>query len=255
MRQTIRAIGWLIAFLWIFTILLPVTVGLSLAELLKSKAMGIQEPTFSFQNGNFSVSMPFYVNNTGFYDLSDISVNVHIRKENKTISMFSAHLPNVPAGVLVNSSCDFSVSLEEIASKDRGLFTNDTELLVDAGLGFKVAYVIVLGVSMAFPTSWGAPFHNLTASNFAYDGVNKFYMLLSFENHAQFPIYGSLTVKLYNVDDEFLGNTSQPVNVLSGEAFSNVFEVTVDEPSKMTANGLIRVYFEEVQIWEGEWTS
>ncbi|MEM3726485.1 MAG: hypothetical protein QXK98_06460 [Candidatus Bathyarchaeia archaeon] len=254
MRQTIMAIGWLIAFLWIFTILLPVTVGLSLAMLLESKAMGIQEPTFSFQNGNFSISMPFYVNNTGFYDLSDISVNVQIRKENKTISTFSAHLPDVPAGVLVNSSCDFSVSLEEIASKERGLFTNDTELLVDAGLGFRVAYVIALGVSMTFPTSWGAPFHNLTASNFAYDGVNKFSTLLSFENHAFYPINGSLTVKLFNDNNELLGNTSQYISVLSGEAFNNIFEITVDEPSKMTDNGLIHVYFEEVQIWEGEWT-
>ncbi|MGB9713595.1 MAG: hypothetical protein ACPLZC_01300 [Candidatus Bathyarchaeales archaeon] len=254
MRQTIRALGWLIALLWIFTLLLPVTVGLSLSRLLESKAMGIQEPTFSFQNGNFSISMPFYVNNTGFYDLSDITVNVQIRKENKTISTFSTHLPDVPSGVLVNSSCDLSASLEELASKDTGIFTNDTELLVDAGLSFRVAYVIAFGVSMTFPTSWNAPFHNLTASNFTYDGVNKFSMLLSFENHAQFPIYGSLAVKLYNDENVLLGNTSKSINVLSEGSFNNVFEITVDEPSKITANGLIRVCFEEVQIWEGRWT-
>ncbi|MGQ9640573.1 MAG: hypothetical protein ACUVUF_00420 [Candidatus Bathycorpusculaceae bacterium] len=254
MRQTIRAIGWLIAVLWIFTLLLPITVGLSLMRLLESKAMGIQEPTFSFQNGNFSIAMPFYVNNTGFYDLSNISVNVQIQKGNKTISAFLALLPDVPAGVMVNSSCDFSVSLEEIASKDAELFMNDTELSVDAGLGFRVAYVIALGVSMTFPTSWLAPFYNLTASSFAYDSVNKFSMLLSFVNHAQFPIGGSLIVRLYDEDNELLGSTSQLISVLSDEAFSNVFEITVDEPSKMTDNGLIRVYFEEVQIWEGEWT-
>jgi hypothetical protein len=221
--------------------------------LLESKAMGIQEPTFSFQNGNFSIVVPFYVNNTGFYDLSDIGVNVQIRKENTKISTFSAHLPDVPAGVMFNSSCDFSVSLEEIASKNTELFTNDTELLVDAGLSFRAAYLIALEVSVTFSTSWSAPFNNLTASNFAYDGVNKLSMLLSFENHAQFPICGSLAVRLYNDNSELLGNASQPVSVLSGEAFNNIFEITVDEPSKITANGLIRVYFEEVQIWEGEW--
>jgi hypothetical protein len=254
LRQTIRALGWLIAVLWIFTILLPITVGLSLMRLIESKAMGIQEPTFSFQNGNFSITMPFYVNNTGFYDLSDISVNVQIRKENKTISAFSTRLPDVPAGVMVNSSCDFSVSLEEMASRDMALLTNDTELLVDAGLGFRVAYVLAFGVSMTFSTSWGAPFHNLTASNFAYDGVNNFSMLLSFVNHAFYPIGGLLTVELYNDANELLGNATQVINVLSEEAFSSVFEITVDEPSKMTDNGLIRVYFEEVQIWEGGWT-
>jgi hypothetical protein len=223
--------------------------------LLESKAMGIQEPTFSFQKGNFSMTMPFYVNNTSFYDLSDISVNAQIRKENKTISTFLTRLPNVPAGALINSSCDFSVSLEVVASKDMGLFTNDTELLMDAGLSFRVAYVITLGVSMTFPTSWGAPFHNLIASNFAYDGnANNFSMLLSFENHAFYPISGSLTIKLYTGNNELLGNTSQYLSVLSEEAFNNIFEITVGEPSKMTSNGLIRVYFEEVQIWEGVWT-
>lgn len=225
-----------------------------MARLVESKSMGIQEPTFSFQNGNFSASMPFYVNNTGFYDLSDIGVNVQIRKDNKTISTLSTLLPDAPAGMMVNSSCDFSVSLEEIASKNMELFTSDAELLVDAALRFRVAYVIALGVSMTFSTSWRAPFNNLTASNFTYDGANRFSMLLSFVNHAFYPVNGSLTVRLYNDENALLGNTSQLINVLFEEAFITVFEVTVGEPSKMTDNGFIRVYFEEVQIWEGEWT-
>jgi hypothetical protein len=253
LRQTIRAIGWLITVLWIFTLLLPVTVGFSLARLLKSKSMGIREPTFSFQNRNFSISMPFYVNNTGFYDFSDIKVNIQIRKENETILTFSKSLPNIPADVMVNSSCEFSISLEEIASKNIELFTNDAELFVDAALGFRLAYVMAFEVSMAFPTSWRAPFYNLTTSNFAYNNISKLSTTVSFVNHAYFPVSGLLMVGLYNSVHELLGNSSQTINVFPSEAFSSVFEIVIDEPFKMTDNGFIRVYFEEVQIWEGGW--
>jgi len=52
-------------------------------KLLEAKNIGTQEPTISFSNGNFTLSMPFYINNTGFYDLSDIGINIQMGKEKR----------------------------------------------------------------------------------------------------------------------------------------------------------------------------
>ncbi len=253
MRQTIRALGWIIAILWICTLLLPITVAFSLIKLFESKAVGVQEPTVSFSNGNFSMSAPFHINNTGFYDLSDIGISIQIGRKNKTISTSSRLLPNVPAGTMVNSSCDISVSLEEMVSKDRELLINDTDLNVSVSPRFRVAYIIAFGFSMSFAVQWGAPFYNLTISDVAYDNVSqKFSMWVSFDNHAVYPVNGSLLVMLYNDIGEHIGSATQDVNVPSETPFQTFFELTIDR-LKMTRNGVVRLYFGGTQILEKEW--
>jgi len=254
LRQTIRALGWIIAILWITTLLLPVTVAFSLMKLLEAKNMGIQEPTISFSNGNFSLFMPFYINNTGFYDLSDIGINIQIGRKNKTISASSTQLPNVPAGTMVNSSCDISFSLEELVLKDSELLTNDTELDVNASLRLRVAYAIAFEASMGFTTHWGAPFHNLTICDITYNSAtHTFSFSVSFDNHAFYPVNGSLTAKLYNSTGALIRLAMQNVTVSPEESFQKPFAIPID-PTTMTSKGVIRVYFVNVQILEMEWT-
>jgi hypothetical protein len=219
-------------------------------KLLEAKNMGIQEPTITFSNGNFSLSMPFYINNTGFYDLSDISVHIQIGRENKTISAVSAQLPNVPAGTKMDSSFNFSFSLKELVSKYSELLTNDTELDVNASLHLRVAYAIAFEASMGFTTHWGAPLYNLTIYNIAYNGISHvFSFSISFENHAPYPVNGTLKANLYNSTNAFVGSSTQHVNVSSGAKFDMSFAIAVDSTA-MTTNGVIILYFEDVKILE-----
>ena len=258
MRQTIRALGWIIAVLWIITLLFPVTVAFSLMKLLEAKNMGIQEPTISFSNGNFSLFMPFCINNTGFYDLSDIGINIQMGRKNKTISASSTQLSNVPAGTMVNSSFNVSFSLKELVLKDSELLTelltNDTELDVNASLRLRVAYTIAFEASMKFTTHWSAPLHNLTIYNISYNSTtNTFSFSVSFDNHASYTVNGPLTVNLYNSANAHINSTIQFINVSPEETFQKSFTLTID-PTTMTHNGVIRLYFAGVQISEKEWT-
>jgi len=217
--------------------------------------MGVQEPMFSLSNGNLSLTIPFYINNTGFYDISEVSVKIKISKANIAITTLSKNLPNIPAGRMVNGSCNFSESLNEIFQRHSTLLTEDANLDVNAALHFRVAYAIAFNITQNFPTRWGAPFQNLTVYGVAYNNTaHVFSFSISFNNHAFFPINEPLTIDLYNSGSEKVGSALWSLNVPSGESFRELIEVNVDPSSRMTESGFIRLFFSGLKIFEEEWT-
>jgi len=251
---TIKALGWIIALLWIITLILPISVVFSLMKLAEGKNMGIQEPIFSLSNGNLSLTIPFYINNTGFYDISEVSVKIKISKANTAITTLSKNLPNIPAGRMINASCNFSASLNEIFQRHSTLLTEDANLDVDAALHFRVAYAIAFNITQNFPTRWGAPFQNLTVYGVAYNNTaNVFSFSISFNNHAFFPINEPLTIELYNSSGEKVSSALWSLDVPSGETFQELIEVKITDPSEMTRSGFIRLFFADLKIFEEEW--
>lgn len=254
MRWTIKALGWIIILLWIFTLALPVSVAFSLIKLAEGKNLAIQGPTFTVSNGNISVNMPVYVNNTGFYDISEANVKIRIGKADTTIVVISKNLPNIPAGRMVNTCCSFTTSLMEIFQNDCTLLTEDTDLDVNATLHFRVAYAITLNILRTFSTKWGAPFYNLTYGQLTYNYLtHAFSFFISFNNHASFSISGPLRVELYNSNNVKIGETSLCLDVPSGGVFQKTVEVLVD-PSRITDRVFIRLFFAELKILEIGWT-
>ncbi len=158
MRHTIRALGWIIAILWIIILILPVSVAFSLLKLFETENIGIQEPKGFISNGNISISIPFYIINSGFYDLTDVKISLQIKVGAGKIFTSSAELPTVPAGEMVDSSCNLSLSLQEMLSKNKELLTNDTDLDGNASLSFRVASVMAFRVSTGFAIYWGSAF-------------------------------------------------------------------------------------------------
>jgi hypothetical protein len=254
LRLTIKALGWIIALLWIITLILPISVVFSLMKLAEGKNMGIQEPIFSLSNGNLSLTIPLYINNTGFYDISEVSVKIKISRANDAIVTLLENLPDIPARRMVNASCNFSASLNEIFQRHSTLLTEDADLDVDAALHFRVARAIAFNITQNFPTRWGAPFQNLTVYDVAYNTTTHvFSFSISFNNHAFFFINEPLTIELYNSGSEKVGSAFWSLNVPSGESFQEKIEVNVD-PSKMTRSGFIRLFFADLKIFEEEWT-
>jgi hypothetical protein len=138
-QQITRAFSWTIAILWIVTLLLPITIAVSLLQFANSNNIGFREPTFSYSNGNIFLSAPFYINNTGYYDLSDINITIGIKDGDKALARFSRNYPPIPAGVLLNETYDASVSLDQIASIDSEIFVQDKTLNLDGYLFFRIA--------------------------------------------------------------------------------------------------------------------
>ncbi|MEM3578611.1 MAG: hypothetical protein QXL54_00090 [Candidatus Bathyarchaeia archaeon] len=254
MRLTIKALGWIIILLWIIVLALPISVAFSLIKLAEGKNLGVQEPTFTFSNGNISINMPVYVNNTGFYEISEANVKIRIGKADTIIVAMSKSLPNIPAGQMVNTNCCLTASLREILQKDPTLLTEDANLEVNAALHFRVAYAIAFNIAYNYSTEWGAPFHNLTYSQLAYNySTHVFSVLTSFNNHAFFSISGPLTMELFNSNNIKIGETSLYLDVPSGEVFREIINIAVD-PSRITDRVLICLFFDEWNILETEWT-
>ncbi|MEM2953498.1 MAG: hypothetical protein QXU21_04400 [Candidatus Bathyarchaeia archaeon] len=254
MHHTIRALGWIIAILWIIILILPVSVAFSLLELLEAENIGLKEPEGFMFNGNVSISIPFYVANPGFYNLENVKLDLQIKVGTKTISTSSAELPNVPAGEMVDSRCNLSLSLKEMLSNNKELLTNDADLNGNASLSFRVASVIAFRVSTGFSIHWGAPLNGLTLYRITYNEVSRIFSIsLSFHNNAFFQLNASLLVKLYNSARELIGSTVQNVNVPSQESFQDSLEIIIDDPSKITSEGILRLYLADIQILEEAW--
>jgi hypothetical protein len=235
-------------------LLLPATVAFSLMRIVEAKSIGVQEPRGLLSNGKFSISIPFYINNTGFYDLKEVEVNLNVYRGNDRVLTLSAELPTVPAGEMVNSSCNASLILEELLSKHRALLTDDAELNVNASIHFRIASAIAFTVFTGFTMPWGAPFHKLAIYNITYDEVSRiFSAFVSFENHAFFQVNGSLLIKLYDSAGELIGSAVQNVNVPSNGAFQGSLKIRIDDLLKLTRGGVLRLYLLDTQIWEGAW--
>jgi hypothetical protein len=126
---------------------------------------------------------------------------------------------------------------------------------VNASLRFRVASAIAFQVSTGSTIPWGAPFHKLTIYNIAYDDSNRIFSAsLSFDNHAFFQVNGSLLIKLYNSAGELIGSATQNVNVPSQESFEGSIDITVNDPSKITHEGVLRLYFANIQVLEEMWS-
>lgn len=233
--------------------MLPATIAISLMKIVEEGNIGAQEPATSFTDGKLSLTIPFYVNNTGFYDITDIDVYMDLCRKNKKISTASAQLPDVPAGRKTDLSVNFSVSLEQLFLEDSELLTVDTELDVNASVHLRVAYAIAFKASMIFGAPWGAPFHNLTVYDVNYDSSKQvFSFFISFDNHAQYPINGALKTELYNSTNMLIGSAAQLVEVPS-QACSQTYFATDISSTEITPNVIIRIYFENVKISETEW--
>jgi len=249
LRHTARALRLIIVVLWITVSLLPVTVALSLWKIFEARGVSFGEPSFSVSNGNLSISVPFSMNNTGFYDISELCVNMRIYDGNKKIAELSTQPLNIPAGEMTVSKLDASASLTDIFSRNSELLTNNEDLDVSITLHFRVAYVLTFDVARNFYVEWGAPFSNLTISQINFNRTHLSFRV-SFFNNASFLLSGPLQLRLYNSSDVLCYSTEQSLNVPSKEPYEKLFEIPCSESA-----GIIRLYFAEIPVLEERWGS
>jgi len=232
--------------------MLPVTVALSLLKLLEGgNIAGIGEPSLTLSDGNLFMSIPFRINNTGFYDISEVCINIEIYNGAEKIAEFSTQRVNIPAGEMAASNLSASVSLEDLLSKDGKLLTNDTELNASVAFHFRVAHVIAFKIAKNFTFHWGAPFSNLTIQHVSCNGTHQVFSVSIF-NNAPFPISGPLRLEILNPSNITVGSMEQQIDVPSKGLYQGLFEVPVSE---LTNNGTVRLYFADILIREERWGS
>ena len=253
MRQTIKALSWAIRILWIFALLLPITVAVSLLKLAETGTMGVRQSEASYSNNIFSLIPPFYISNTGFYDLTDVNFTVSVNDAVGKLSAASALIPMVKAGSIVNSSLTINVSVAKLSPRTFALLTNDTNLNLDVSSSFGLAHAITFGLSTNFSQPWRAPFYNFTVLAITYNASRaQLSISISFENHASYPLDGSFTLQACNNRSKRIGYFQDEVNVQPSAPFSGSYEFGIDD-AELTTNNYVGLYFEGTEILEQEW--
>ncbi|MDH5780150.1 MAG: hypothetical protein OEZ29_06105 [Candidatus Bathyarchaeota archaeon] len=250
MRQSIRALGWASKIVWIATTVFMVTSLYSPLKLILEGQIDIGSPQPSFSNGTMTVFIPFLVNNTGFYDISDLNVTTSATDCNSTlISTSTTSVENIPRGGNVNETHVISVSIDDIISKNLTyLLSNDAAIVLDVSVGLKIAHVIPLEVSTSVNMSWGAPFYNASVRiadfpepyNSSHYSINAW---SSFENHSPFDVNGTLRLEIFNEREEFVGVWSDQVSAPSGWEYSEKVTIYV-KPFQFSGTGEVHAYFE-----------
>ncbi len=248
MRHVIRALRLITAVLWIAVLLVPASVALSLWEIFETgDSAAVGRPSFSVSNGNLLISVPFFIKNVGFYDVSELFAKVRAYDGGEEIAELSTRPINVPAGGAVESSLNASCSLADVISRDAELLTDSKNLDVCVSLRFHVVHMLAFTVERNSTYEWGAPFSNLTV-NYAWTNATCV-ISISFYNNASFPLRGPLKVELFNPQNVSIGSAVQNLDVAPNEhcQFSFAFEPV--------EAGTIRISFADILIFERRWGS
>lgn len=218
MKWAIRALGWAIYILWLITIVFTVTAVYSATQL----GIGFGgEPQTSTSGGTIILSVPFSIDNKGFYDIADLNITTLIKENNGAlVSNSSTVVPLISRGSKVDATHNISISLDEMTSASLArLLFNDTNFNVDLILALNYAHVIPLQISTSFQNfTWGAPLYNLTIGNIPtpelYNSTHVRAILpLSFENHSFFTLNGTVRTEIINTSERRVGGSTTHVNV------------------------------------------
>ena len=245
MKQVIKALGWASKLIWVVVIILPITFGLSLGKLLQPDVIGFGEVTTSLSDNKVCISMPFYVNNTGYYDLSNCTLTTVLKDaEGRTIAHGETLFQAIHAGKRETRAHVIYVSLDKLSKDMEHLLLNDTSLDLNASLSLRFAYVLGISLHTTLTVPWGAPLYNLTISRTRYDLEKEELTIdLTFENHAPFTVKGNAYVIIRNNMDEIIGNKLLDLEVAPEDLFVGSVEIPVDI-SKITQNGYLELRFE-----------
>jgi len=245
MRYAVRALGWATKILWILIILFSATSVYSAFNV----RMSFGEPHDYFSNGFLIVSIPLLINNTGFYDLSELNITANVMDYNGSlVGRSSTFVPLIPRNSNIKTTHNASMSLDDIISKTQIYLLNDSVFNVDSSVKLIFAHAIPFQASMNKTIPWGAPLYNFSIGDISYVYHNLTHQVvtipLSFENHSPyFGVDGTMQFEMLNSRGETVGSETSSMDVPPHSGYSSQVELIADA-SKLTPSGEIHFFFE-----------
>lgn len=245
MRYAVRALGWATKVLWILIILFSATSVYSAFNV----RMSFGEPHDYFSNGFLIVSIPLFINNTGFYDLSELNITANVMDYNGSlVGRSSTFVPLIPRNSNIKMTHNASMSLDDIISKTQIYLLNDSVFNVDSSVKLIFAHAIPFQASMNKTIPWGAPLYNFSIGDISYVYHNLTHQVvtipLSFENHSPyFGVDGTMQFEMLNSRGETVGSETSSMDVPQHSGYSSQAELIADA-SKLTPSGEIHFFFE-----------
>ncbi len=226
MRRAIRTIGWATNIFWIILLLFTITTVYSALQIRP----GFGEPYTSASSSTLTVSLPFYIDNGGLYDITNLEVETSIKDDRDTlISDSSTIVPAIPHGKNVSATHNMAIDVSHMTSQDLShLLLNDSLFNIDIVLGLDYANAVPFKVSTNFTMPWGAPLSNLTIGdvsvtyNLTHVRVSVF---VSFENHSFFDLNGVMQLEVMDITSQVIGSGMTSIYVPQDGDFEDNVEV------------------------------
>lgn len=240
MKHAIRALGWATIVLWILVIIFSGTAVYSAMQ------VGIEqgEPQVTLSNGVAITSVPFIINNKGFYDITNFGITTSITdKSGTSISNSTTPATSIPKNSNVTRTHNISVVLRDILARNLTyMLTNDTVLDVDMSVSLTYAHAIPLRISFNTTMPWGAPIYDLTVSGISIVSPNQVNVSLGFENHAFFGLDGTMRLEIVDESDNKIGSRTVDISVPPESIYDETIPVTItNDPEDMAE---VHVHFD-----------
>lgn len=227
MEQVIRALSWATRLLWIILIVFFITLSYSVIPLLGN--IKIEEPQTFTSDGNAILSIPFFINNTSYCDMSDLNVTTSILYENRfTLHKSTTYEKLIARGKVLHKAHNISINLNQIITNHSSLLFNDTYLNMCALASVKFAKVIPCRIAFNQTIEWGAPLYNFTMHQIFYNKTTKnATVFFSFENHSFMDLNGTIQVQLHDDAGNPIGSDEANVQVPLHSLFEDSIELSV----------------------------
>jgi hypothetical protein len=237
MNVTIRILGVATSIFWI---ILFAFIG-SAAYSMKDLSFGVGEPQFvTPSSGDLTITLPFCINNKGYYSLEGFNLTTIISDtEGDEVSRASTLVRLIPQGQNTTIMHNFTLP-------NQYLF-NDANFNCEiiAGLNFAEIVPAQLATNLTFP--WSAPLNGFELGQLQFEGVDslqsKAKVPISFENHANYDMSGTLRIKLYDELGTFLGKTKTEIDLTESPRYSDILDFSVPAVSDKYLSGYFEVYF------------
>lgn len=244
MKRVIQTLSIATTSLWVFTVLFSTTSIYSALRL----NLGFGEPKTSASSESWTISLPFCIDNGGFYDISDLIIATDVNDCDGTlISNSVTFIQLISSGSRVERTHNISISIEDLVSRNlTALLFQDDVLDIDLFVTLRYAQVIPLQLSSQTAMSWGAPLANLSIGEITAAPINATHSqkitLISFENHSFSNLNGTMRLELVDDLNQNVGAGVTNICVPSMNSHNAQVEIVVKGDARAQTEA--RVYFE-----------
>jgi len=255
MKPAIRALGIATIIIWILLIVFSVTALYSVMNL----GIGFGEPQFFPSSRGIVLSLPFSLNNSGYYDISELNITTRITDSNGTLLTLSkTFVPLVSKGSNVEAAHNISIELSDVMENIELIF-NDSFFEFDTFVSLNFAHIVPVQMSMNMTVPWGAPLSNVSVGEISVlnytDTHVKVVVPISFENHSFFDMTGTMKLEIYNDVDELVTYGETSLHAPSQSTYDGQVDMylSLADVPKLTESGRVRFIFETPMFAVEQW--
>ncbi len=247
MNITIRMLSIATIILWLVILFFFVTAVYSFMNL----GLKLGEVQMLPSTSGITFSLPFSINNNGYYEIADLNLTTCVTDSNETlISQTETFVQSIPQSTTINATHAIPIDLDSIMSLDYKLLFEDSEFNIEILVGLNFARTVPIQLSTNSSIPWGAPFADFTVGSISITSLNlthaKASVPISFENHAILDLSGILKLELYNNSQSIITSGEIIIDAPSKQSYNDsiIMYMSLQDASRVTSSGKIHAIFE-----------